>query len=271
MDWLKQFVLNWVLEMVNGFDSHIATAVSVLTTDVFSGSIYSMAQSIQSVVQPIALVIISLCFFIEFLRLTITMDIIKPEFFFRVFFKLAIAKAAIEVSFTLLSAIYATGSEWITSVGNVGSTLGSQVGLALSNILSSLNDFQALGLVITMGMAFFAVWVSGMMVIVIAYARMFELVIYLAISPLPCALLPAEGSRITKKYFLSFASVCLQGLFIIVSIRLFQAVCSDSIIKAVQSASALSDIAFNMLLGALVLVVAVVKSGSWAKAILDVA
>ncbi|WP_298203017.1 hypothetical protein [Desulfosporosinus sp.] len=98
---------------------------------------------------------------------------------------------------------------------------------------------------------------------------MFELLIYVAIAPLPCAFLPMEDSRIPKKYFLSFAAVCLQGLFIIISIKLYQAICVDTLIPAVQSSTALSDIAFNMLLGALVLVMAVVKSGTWAKSILD--
>jgi hypothetical protein len=269
MSGFKVFILNWVLQMIQGFDTNVDKAVTVLTQDIFAGSMYTMAQGIANVVTPVALTIITIAFLVEFLKITIKMDVLKYEYGLRVFFKLVFAKVAIDISFQLLTAIYATGAEWITSAGATNSSLGSAVGTAIQTIIANMTWYEALGLVSTMGTSFLAIEIAGLIVIVIAYARMFELLIYISVAPLPCAFIPMEESRIPKKYFLSFAGVCLQGLFIIISIKLYQAICTDAIIPAVQSSSALSDISFNMLMGALVLVMAVVKSGSWAKSILD--
>ncbi len=269
MSKFRTFILDWILQMIQGFDGNVNKAVQVLTTDIFGNSMYTMAQGIAHIITPFALTIITIIFLIEFIKITVKMDILKYEYLVRIFFKLVLAKVSIDMSFMLLSAIYATGAEWINRAGATNSTLGNATGTALATIIQNMTWYEALGLVSTMGISFLAIWISGMVVIVIAYARMFELYVYMSASPLPCAFLPMEESRIPKRFFLSFAGVCLQGLFIIIAIKLYQAVCVDTIIPAVQSSSALSDIAFNMLLGALVLVMAVVKSGQWAKAILD--
>jgi hypothetical protein len=228
-----------------------------------------MAKGISDIIKPIALTIISIIFLIEFLKITIKMDILKWEYGLRIFFKLVFAKVAIDISFSLLTAIYATAAEWIQGAGAVNSTLGATVSSAINKLIINMTWYEALGLVSTMGISFLAIWISGILIVVVAYARMFELYVYIAIAPLPCAFLPLEESRIAKKYFLSFAGVCLQGLFIIISIKLYQAICSDVLIDAINNSATLADIAYNMLLGSLVLVMAVVKSGTWAKNIMD--
>lgn len=271
---LKNYVIGWILSMVHGFDNNVDNVVTILTKDIFNGTMYTMAQGVANIITPIALTIITICFLLEFLKITIKMDVLKYEYGLRVFFKLVFAKVAIDVSFKLLSAIYATGSEWMSQVGTVGSTLGASVETAITANIQSISTFEALGLLGSMAIAFIAIWIAGLIVNVMAYARMFELLVYMSIAPLPCAFLPVEdggGSRIPKKYFLSFAGVVLQGLFIIISIKLYQAICDDTITAAVQSATALSDIVYNMLMAALVLVVAVIKSGQWAKGIFDAA
>ncbi len=265
----KESIIAWVLQMVSGFDSNVTQAVKVLTKDIFSGNLYSLAVSISNIIKPVALTIITICFLIEFIKITIKMDVLKWEYLLKVFFKLVFAKVAIDISFKLLSAIYATAAEWIAATGVTGGTLGATVSVALRNCLKDASWYQALALVCTMGIAFLGIWISGMIVVVIAYARMIELIVYLSASPIPCAFLPVEESRIPKKFFLSFASICLQGLFIIISIKLYQVICSDTLIAAISNTSNLSDIAFNMLMGSLILVMSVIKSGQWAKNILD--
>lgn len=271
MSKFKEMVLNLILGIIQSFDGNVNKAVTVLSQDIFSGAMYNFAKTVSALIEPIALTIITICFLIEFLKLTIKMDILKWEYGLRVFFKFVFAKVCIDMSYTLLSAIYATGAEWVTQVGTTGSTLGNTVSVYLENQFSSLGFWEVLGLVVSMIVVFIAINIIGYLVVVIAYARMFELLIYLAVSPLPCAFLPVEdgaGSRIPKKFFLSFAGVCLQGLFIIISIKLYATLCNDVIITNLASGN-ISDLAYNMLLGALVLIMAVVKSGSWAKSILD--
>jgi hypothetical protein len=116
-----------------------------------------------------------------------------------------------------------------------------------------------------------AINIIAILIRVIAYARMFEILVYIAVAPLPCAFLPLGDSgsagRIPKKFFLSFTAVCLQGLFILISLNLYAAICTDVFSGGLGTQP--SDIAYNVLLGALVLCVAVFKSGGWAKQIMD--
>lgn len=272
MSAFEEWVYEWIMAMLGRFDTNITDAVNVLTKDLFSGDMYTMAQGIANVVTPIALTIITIVFLIEFLKITIQMDILKWEYMLKVFFKFVFAKVTIDVSFKLMSAIYATGAEWIAQTGDVQGTLGASVSTAIEKLIKDLGFFECLGLMASMAIPFLAIWLAGLIIVAISYARMFEMYMYISVSPLPCAFLPGEGTgRITKKFFLSFAAVVLQGLFIILSIKLYQSLCSSIIIKNVQSSQSITDITFNMLLGAFVLIMAITKSGGWAKSILDVA
>lgn len=271
MNSLKDWIISFIVSTIKTFDNNVNKSVGVLTEDIFKGDMYNMAKSISDIIIPIALTIITICFLIEFLKLTIKMDVLKWEYLLRVFFKFVFAKVCIDVSYSLLSTIYATASEWITKVGSSTSTLGNTIATTLESELKKLSAFEVLGVGISMLFVFIASWVISILIMVIAYARSFELLAMLSVSPLPCAFLPVEdgpSSRIPKKFFLSFAAVSLQGLFIIISIKLYSALCSNTILTNISSAN-ITEIGYNLLLGALVLIMAVIKSGSWAKSILD--
>ena len=74
-------------------------------------------------------------------------------------------------------------------------------------------------------------------------------------------------SRIPKKYFFTFASTCLSGLFMLMSIRLY-----EFLVHALVAESGGGDIgkhAGTLFLASIVLVIAVVKSGGWAAKIFE--
>lgn len=271
---MKEFIKDWIMNNLNSLDSNIANVVSILAENFWgSGNVwYNFAKSVSLIIEPIALTIITICFLIEFLKITIQMDILKWEYALKVFFKFVFAKVCIDISFTFLGAIYATGAEWIASVGASASTIGSTAWTAIETEIDGYGFMDTLGLVVSMGLIFLAIWVISLIVQVMAYARKFELVIYLAVAPLPCAFLPLEdnqASRIPKKYVLNFASVCLQGLFIVMSIKLYGMLCNSEIKATIMSGGNIGSIAGQLLIASLVLVMAVVKSSSWAKSVLD--
>ena len=86
--------------------------------------------------------------------------------------------------------------------------------------------------------------------------------------PIPFAfLLDGEGQgNITKKYILNFGGVCLQGLLIVISCSLFQYLMADVI--ATGGGDTVDKI-FTMVLAAVVMVLAVSKSGHWGKQLLN--
>lgn len=268
MDNVKKFIENIFTSM----DGNISKITTILSEDWFSAgnTWYDFAKGIFVIVEPVALVIVSLCFFIEFLKITIQMDILKWEYGLKCFFKLVFAKVCIDVSTDLLSAIYATGAEWIASVGTSGSSIGATAWGVIQADIKGYGFIEMIGCVISVGIVVIAVWVISLVCQVIAYARKFELTLYLAIAPLPCAFLPLEdggGSRIPKKFFMSFAGVCLQGLFMIMSVKLYEMLCIE-FIENISGGDVFSVVG-EVLLATVVLLMAVIKSGSWAKSILD--
>lgn len=279
MNKFKEIVLSWILSIVNGFDENVNSVRIILTEDIFTGNVHTIAMALSNIVKPIAYTIIGLCFLIEFLKITINMDVLKWEFGLKCFFKLVFAKACIDISAQLMEAIYFTAVEWITKMsqpigaGSVSTSFGANAAVKFNELLQTCTWYEALGYVCTLVLPFLIVMLVGLAVKVIAYARMFELMVYIAIAPLPCSFLPLEdggGSRIPKKFFLNFASVCLHGVFIIISIQLFNIICNEQLDAAITNSAEMGTASNVMLLASLVLILAVTKSGSWAKQVLDV-
>ena len=155
-----------------------------------------------------------------------------------------------------------------------------------SEVQTQLNNVTGLWSVLWLGVSLLivvlAIKICGLLIQVIAFGRMFELYIYLAVSPLPCAFFPlgngnGDGiSRITQKFFKSFIAVCLQGVMIILCIRIFYMIIGSAFTNMVQQAIAggtasgvVTELCYTMLMGAIVLVMSVARCGSWAKSIID--
>lgn len=238
MNGIKGFVRDTIISYLNSFDGNVKSAVGILTDDIFTGSLYEIVAEISKIIKPVAYTIITICFLLEFLKMVSRMDILKWEFAFRIIIKFVIAKAAIEMSSDFMIAIYTTGKDLIIGAGSVSSGLGEVVGKSIETILDKMGWVEAIGLLATSFVAFLAVMVAGIIVMVIAYARSIEILIYVAVTPLPVAFLPMEDNNgITKHFFMSFAGVVLQGLFIIIAVQLFNGIVASSIGKAIEAAS----------------------------------
>lgn len=151
-----------------------------------------------------------------------------------------------------------------------------------TQIASISGIWAVIGLLASCLLLSMAVKVCGLLIQVIAFGRMFELYVYLAVSPLPCAFFPmGDGSgggisRVTMKFFKSFIAVCLQGVMIIICIRIFYMIVGSALTALIATAiggadatTVVSDLCYTMLMAGIVLVMAVAKCGSWAKGIMD--
>ncbi|MBQ2886813.1 MAG: type IV secretion system protein [Alphaproteobacteria bacterium] len=271
MDIIIEFFKNCFTSL----DGDIANITNILKEDWFrnGNDFYDLARYIQWVVTPIALTIVTICFLIEFLKITIQMDVLKWEYGLRCFFKLVFAKVCIDLSTDLLGAIYITCAEWIDEVGTGTVHVGQTVWTQLESSFTSAGLLESIGFFLAGGLIVIAIKIITIVIQVMAYARKFEISILLAIAPLPCAFLPLEDggtSRIPKKYIMSFASSCLAGFFMIISVRFYAELVNGTIIQNINNMSDFISKIGQVLLATLVLVMAVIKSGSWASKVLDV-
>lgn len=280
LDALRDWLLGIMTSALQGFDTMLTDAMNVLTNGL--GDWASVA-SLSSTLRPFCYTIIGICLLIEIAQVASKVDIIKWEHGLKLCVKMVLAKVCIDIAPTFLQACYAQAQNWITGLAGGGSTLGNTTITYLTPLIEDVKGFgNILGLFLSSFIVLMAIKICGLMVQIIAYGRMFELYVYLVVSPLPCAFMPlgnGDGSgvsRITSKFFKSFVAVCLQGVMMIIVIRVIDIVMGNAVLNALSSAAsntdanaAITDLIYTMLLGAIALVMAIIKSGSWAKGILD--
>lgn len=280
LDALRDWLLGLMTSALQGFDSMLADASNVLTGGLGE---WSSVAALSSTLRPFCYTIIGICLLIEIAQVASKVDIIKWEHGLKLCVKMVLAKVCIDIAPTFLQACYAQAQDWITGLSSGGSTLGKTTVTYLKPLVQNVSGFgNILGMFLSTFIVLMAIKICGLMVQVIAYGRMFELYVYLVVSPLPCAFMPlgnGDGggvSRITSKFFKSFIAVCLQGVMMIIVIRIFDVVMGNAILTTLGAAAgnadanaAITDLIYTMLLGAIALVMAVAKSGSWAKGILD--
>lgn len=250
-----------------------------------------------TIVRPFALILIAVCLLIEIAQVASKVDIIKWEHGIKLGFKVALAVAFLDIAPRLLAAIYSQSMEWITAVifddymeviphdvvemldrnffGNFQSGAGSMGNWALGLP-------GAIGFFIVMCLFAVVLLACGLVIVAISFGRAFEIFILLAVSPLMCAFLPlGDGSgggfsRITLKFFRQFAAACLQGFILMLCVRLFDLLLTSVLYMELAEAYGAFDVLNRIVLATIALIfttitlcVAVVKSGSWAKSLLD--
>lgn len=277
------------IELIFGlWDNMVASAQDVLTNASFNTvQAWQAVLTLSHALRPFCYFIIGLCCLIELAQVAAKVDLIKWEHGLKLCVKMVFAKLIIDIAPTFLRACYEQANAWIESVVSFGNS--QSLGALLADTVRTQLDGLASGLLTEIGLFVIflliglAIGACALMILAVAYGRMFELYVYLAVSPLPCAFFPlGDGSggglsRITTRFFKSFIAVSLQGVMIVVCLQLFNVIIgsristmiNDIAIAGKEPASAIMEMGFMMLLGAIVLVISVSKCGSWAKGIID--
>lgn len=278
LDALRDWLLGLMSSALNGFDSMLADAANVLTNGLEN---WGSVEDLSIILRPFCYTLIGICLLLELANIASKVDLMKWEHGLKVCVKMVLAKVCIDTAPTFLQACYAQAQDWIMDLSSGGSTLGSTTIGYLTPLVGNVSGFgNILGMFLSSFIVLMAIKICGLMVQVIAYGRMFELYVYLLVSPLPCAFMPLSGgdyvNRITSKFFKNFIAVCLQGVMMIIVIRIFDVVMGNAIVNTLNNVAenadvnaAITDLIYTMLLGAIALVMAIIKCGSWAKSILD--
>ncbi|SFU89435.1 hypothetical protein [Butyrivibrio sp. M55] len=281
-DWLKSLLS----DAFTSFDTLVQNAIDVLTGggEFFKEFIvWHRVISMSQALKPFCYIVIGICLLIELSQVASKVDIIKWEHGLKIAIKMALSKVMIDIAPTFLRACYNQASLWINKIGNSGgSSIGEDLVTPMITEVDRVHDFfQPWILLVVVLIPLIAIKVCGLLIEVIAFGRMFELYCLLCISPLPCAFFPlGDGSgggysRITRKFFLNFIGVCLHGVMIIISIKIFGLIMTGAVeamsanVGGADPATNVSNLCYSMLLGGIVLVMACAKSGQWAKSVLD--
>jgi hypothetical protein len=239
--------------------------------------------SITTIIMPFATLIIGICLLIELAQVAAKVETIKWEYGIKLGFKMAMSVALLNILPVFLQACYLQAAAWINTVAGFGTgiEMGSLYLAQIGNMVDSVSGWSVFGLFISTVVLVLAFQICGIIIMAIAFGRMFEIYVYLAISPIPAAFFPlGDGtgggfSRITMKFLRSFAAVCLQGVIMMICLRIFGLLVDTTLNEAFEAniaiggAAGVTQVMLTFVLGAITLVIAIVKSGSWAKSVLD--
>jgi len=305
---MKAIILSMIKWAVDSFDKSIENATRILSGELtLNQSVDAIWSLVQNSIMPaftgFAMTIIVICLLLELAQVTAKVDAMKFEVGIKLAVKLVLAKVAVENAPTVLLAMWRQAGVFVRAVRPASSKFGAGIYDSVAQYVDVIEGTTAsiglFGSTIVLALALAA---CGLIITAMAYGRFFEILVYLAVSPIPIAFLPlgtGDGSgfsRTTSRFLKSFAAVCLQGAMMLVCIYVFSLILGtasqgleliDVPVKPIGNPNTnrgewmewreackavipiINSALFAMLSGSVVLVMSISKCGTWAKSILD--
>lgn len=251
-------VEGWLSDKIAMINYAFDNAIATLSVSPFDSSI-TVIDTAMTAVEGVALVLVSMFFAIQLCNDAMLLKIQSYEQVFKLFFKFVMAKVIVQNARGLMGIIFNGFNGLASALGEVN--YGFLSSFDSSALLSQPEDAGFLNLnylvqylevmptfLILMG----ACWVINLILI----GRVFEIVVYTVISPIPLATFAGEGWHDSAKAFIkSYAAVCLQGLVVVVMFYAFSQIAD---ILGGTSQIGITITALSLALG-------VAKSGQWAR------
>ena len=264
-----------------GYDGIIGADFSQMLTTAGDVSMYDIARGVWDVaVLPIGCGVLGLVFTVKLIQISQRMDGhasfpgVKEVVFLLVFF--AVFLFLIQNSFELMEAVYAVVG---LAIDRTMSLFGSGGAIDLSAVseVTEDDDVPALiALLLVSVISWVVVLGAYIVALVVCWARAIQLYIMAAFAPIPLAFLGMDATRqIGLGYLKSFGAVCIAGVIILVLLISFPLVLGG-LTGANPGTGTPADAVANGLTYALqylamcvLLILALVKSGSWARDIVS--
>ncbi len=251
---IEEWVKTW-LDVINyTFDN----AINALTISPFDSSI-TVIDTAMTAVEGVALVLVSMFFAIQLCNDAMLLKIQSYEQVFKLFFKFILAKVIVQNARGIMGILFNGFNSIAETLGetnygflssfNTDAIIAQPADAGFLNLNYLMKYLEAMPtFLILMG----ACWVINLILI----GRLFEIIVYTVISPIPFATFAGEGWHDSAKAFIkSYAAVCLQGLVVMVMFYAFAQVAD--LLGGTDS--------MGITITALALALGVAKSGQWAR------
>ena len=251
---IEEWVRTW-LDVINyTFDN----AINALTISPFDSSI-TVIDTAMTDVEGVALVLVSMFFAIQLCNDAMLLKIQSYEQVFKLFFKFILAKVIVQNARGIMDILFNGFNSIADTLGetnygflssfNTDAIIAQPADAGFLNLNYLMKYLEAMPtFLILMG----ACWVINLILI----GRLFEIIVYTVISPIPLATFASEGWHDSAKAFIkSYAAVCLQGLVVMVMFYAFAQVAD--LLGGTDS--------MGITITALALALGVAKSGQWAR------
>ena len=255
------------------FEHMLGTSGSVSMNDI-AYSVWQVA------ILPIGCGVLSLVFTIKLIQTSQRMDGsqslpgVKDVVFMLVFF--AVFLFLIQNSFEIMKAIYAVVGLAIDRVIAVFGT-GGAIDLSGASIVTQDDDIPALiAMLVVSLISWLVVLIAYIVALVVCWARALQLYIMAAFAPIPLSLMALDDTRqIGIGYLKKFTAVCLAGLIILILLISFPIILGGLVSANPGTGTPIDGIvggltyALQYLAMCILLILSLVKSGTWARDIVS--
>lgn len=289
-DWLCGVLrdcCNWMFKAQTSVLASIGTD-GILSAD-FAGmlaasgdvSMYDVARGVwQAAILPIGCGVLGLVFTLKLIEISQRMDGsqslpgVKEVVFLLVFF--AVFLFLIQNSFDLMSSIYEVCGLAIDRVENLFGS-GGALSLGEVSVVTTDDDVPSLvAMLIVSLISWVAVLAAYVVALVVCWARALQLYVMAAFAPIPLAFLGMDATRqIGIGYLKSFGAVCIAGIVILVLLIAFPIVLGGLTAASPGTGTPVDSVANGLtyalqyLAMCVLLILSLVKSGSWARDIVS--
>lgn len=274
---------NWIFaNQINmlksiGYDGILAASFDSMLGTAGETTMYSLVYGVwQVAILPIGCGVLGFVFTIKLIQISQRMDGnasmpgIKEVVFLLVFF--AVFLFLLKNSFEIMSSIYAVTKLAIERIINMFGA-GGVIDLNAVSIVTTNDDVAALVAMLIVALISWVVVLAAYIVaLVVSWARAIQLYLMAAFSPIPLALMGTEDTRqIGVGYLKNFVAVCLAGIIILVLLVSFPIVLGGLNAANPGTNTPIDGIANGLtyalqyLAMCILLILSLVKSGSWAR------
>lgn len=264
---MQEFIANMMGFFFSILNENFISMQSVLAGDLSSHTeIYNLATTVQGVVQPLSTTVLAILFLIEFLKTIQRMESLNVEMIVGMLLKYVLCYTALDWAPALLEAIYASTAEWITSLGSYTDPMGlADLTDTITSAIEQMTWYEAVGFCLTGLISGLIVMFAGTSIKIMAWARMVEIYVLIALMPIPVAFSMEKGGHVTVTYFKTFAAVCVQGFLMVLCGSIYAALVTDAALSVTTTDA--TTMCFEITISATLLFTILKKCGSWANKI----
>lgn len=278
-DWLREILVSGILSNLSGLFEQVNAKVGEIAGEVgttpaaWNSGIYNMVHTLsESVILPIAGVILAFVMTLELIQLITeknNMNDVDTWMFFKWVFKTACAVLIVSNTWNIVMGVFDVAQSVVSSAAGV--TVGSTA-IDIAAVTADLETelmamdigplfglwFQSLFVGITM-------WAVTICVFIVIYGRMIEIYLVTSIAPIPMATMTnREWGQMGQNYLRSLLALAFQAFLIIVCVAIYAV-----LVQNIALADNISTAIWTCMGYTILLCFSLFKTGSLAKSVFN--
>jgi len=278
-EWLKELLVSGIISNLSGMFDHVNQKVGEISTQVgttpqgWNSGVFSMVQNLsESVIVPIAGMILAFVMTLELIQLIIdknNLNDVDTWMFFKWIFKTAAAILIVTNTWNIVMGVFDVAQSVVNRAAGV---IISDASIDISSVVTDMEArlmemdlgplfglwFQSLFVGVTM-------WALTICIFIIVYGRMVEIYLVTSVAPIPMAtMLNREWGQMGQNYLRSLFALGFQAFLIIICVGIYAVLVQNIAMESDIIAAIWSCVGYTVLL-----CFTLFKTGSLAKSVFN--